>query len=838
VQMTMSDPGDLPQYRACHIVSDHPVNVQFFSKGVCSGGSYLALATPALGKKYVAACYNDNPGDGAVVTSGSPEISEGVFLIVAAFPNTTVRISPNATTKGGHPGAHSGAGNTGVETPYSVTLNRGQCYLVKSGSADNGVDMSGSIIVSNKPIAVLSGHENADIGFASISSDQRDFMVEQMIPAEFWDTTGYVSIPLKDSQPADPGNEGAGENYRVYSMDTTATALEVNELGIGFRTLSSSKLQFPPTEKFDVTAPIDFRATNGRKFAVMMYDQRNFQQRPPFPAPSMMTIIPISRWKTSYLLDVPKVGGQRYEEYYINIIAQREDINNGIFMSSKGESIKPLKQVVNVDGEFITIPDHPELEGIRVKVFPGTYFLTCWEPFIAYSFGFRNVADDLDNPPDGDEWYSSYANPMGAMLSSGDPAMLRTVIDSQCTAWTICAFDDRKNDPGIRSVALLNDSLGIQYTPGKRSINCRIDPVIDPNNFGEVQFDGANPQVCFSIQINDPLSEAYAAFLITDNAGNVKLSELRYNPPVFTRIPNSPSFNFGGAPVNSDTCVTLSIKNSESLSHTVLSAKLLQNNMFTISSVRPSLPAVLKKNDSVSVTICYDAHDTLPSSNYLNVVIDCFTVQTKIAANGITGLITATDLDFGSADSGSSVSKTITISNIGKERFTLSKNWKRTGSKAFILTDSLLLPAALDPGQALSLRVSYRPMSIGNDTATFDWVTDIEQPYSQRIKSYSLLTARATTASSSVIQTADQGNLTVHPNPSSGRSIILAFDNDQAGENVNVRIFDVLGREEYNRNLFMQNEIEIPVMNLQNGIYYAQFTRRGRIYTKKFEIMR
>ncbi|MDP4231511.1 MAG: hypothetical protein Q8916_14020, partial [Bacteroidota bacterium] len=47
VQMTMSDPGDLPQYRACHIVSDHPVNVQFFSKGVCSGGSYLALATPA-----------------------------------------------------------------------------------------------------------------------------------------------------------------------------------------------------------------------------------------------------------------------------------------------------------------------------------------------------------------------------------------------------------------------------------------------------------------------------------------------------------------------------------------------------------------------------------------------------------------------------------------------------------------------------------------------------------------------------------------------------------------------------------------------------------------------
>ena len=168
-KMTMSEPGDQPQYRACHIISDHPVNVQFFSSGADASGSYLALATQALGKRYVVASYNDNPGDGALFVSGdtASKVTNGLFLIVAAFNNTLVKITPNATTQGGHSGMHSGAHSTGVESPYSVTLNRGQCYYVKSGSKESDVDISGSIVESNKPVVVLGGHENAFIGGVS-----------------------------------------------------------------------------------------------------------------------------------------------------------------------------------------------------------------------------------------------------------------------------------------------------------------------------------------------------------------------------------------------------------------------------------------------------------------------------------------------------------------------------------------------------------------------------------------------------------------------------------------------------------------------------------------------
>ena len=56
--------GDSLQYKACHITSKKPINVQFFSTGSCSGGSYLALPTPALGKNYVIPSYYDNPANG------------------------------------------------------------------------------------------------------------------------------------------------------------------------------------------------------------------------------------------------------------------------------------------------------------------------------------------------------------------------------------------------------------------------------------------------------------------------------------------------------------------------------------------------------------------------------------------------------------------------------------------------------------------------------------------------------------------------------------------------------------------------------------------------------
>ena len=845
-KMTMSELGDQPQYRACHITSDHPVNVQFFSSGADASGSYLALATQALGKRYVVASYNDNPGDGAIIISGDTSyISEGVFLVVAAFNNTTVKITPNATTKGGHSGMHSGAHSTGTESPYSVSLNRGQCYFVKSASKESDVDISGSIIESNKPVAVLGGHENASLGAIDLTFEGRDFMIEQMIPYDFLDTTGYVSIPLKDSQPADPANDGAGENYRVYTLDPAGSNVQLTEAGIGLRDMPCGRLAYPASERFGITNPVELHSTNGKKFSVMMYDQRNYATNAPFPAPSMMTIIPMSRWAKSYSWYVPDYNPKsdvvNLRQYYINVIAYNEDIDGGINISVNNGALKPLKQALNVEQAIKSIPNHPELTGLRMKVYPGSFYASSFRPFIIYSYGYQGVGFDKDTPPDADEWYSSNANPAGVKLWSGDSSKLRTVIDSQCTRWSVCAFDDRLTDPGIRTISFLHDPQGVQYSPGMQSYNCHLDPLFDLNYAGEVELDGGSSNVCFNIEIDDPLSPAYAAFLVTDNAGNVKSTESHYSPPVFSRIPNTSVLYFGGATVGKDTCISFSIKNLESLSHTVLSANLLSKNRFTISSVKPALPAVLKKNDSVAINICYSVHDTLPLQNILSVLVDCFTIPLDLSAKGISGVINATDQNFGRVDTGKSVSKIISISNIGSKLFTVTKNWNLTGSNAFGIEDSASLPSTISPSASLPLKISYNPKHTGSDTATITWDTDIENPYKQSIKTYSRLTGEGISEKAKVAGSSDFITLSIRPNPVSGKNIILSIAVEESGMK-EVAIYDISGGEVYSRNILFQaklaEELDIPVSTLPNGTYYARISSDGKVVTEKFEVRR
>src|SRR5688572_29210218 len=165
-RMKMYDPGDkFAEYRSVHITSEHPVSVMYYSQGACAGGEYLALSTASLGKNYSVMTYNDNP-DGALAMLGGRgpsvlDIACGYFLVIAVHDSTKVTITPTSTTQGGqHPGVNSGPGSSGTPQPYIVKLQRGQCYLVKShcGSSDN--DISGSIVQSDKPVAVISGHEN------------------------------------------------------------------------------------------------------------------------------------------------------------------------------------------------------------------------------------------------------------------------------------------------------------------------------------------------------------------------------------------------------------------------------------------------------------------------------------------------------------------------------------------------------------------------------------------------------------------------------------------------------------------------------------------------------
>src|SRR5258706_7800102 len=118
-------------------------------------------------------------------------------------------------------------------------------------------------------------------------------MIEEMTPVEFWDSAGYVSIPLAAGTP--PGIDGIGDTYRIYVFDNSLVKAHLDVQGISGGFDFSTKRLTHPSEHLDANAPAEAYSTNGKKICLMLYDERSVPSTPPWPAPSMMNIVPVSR---------------------------------------------------------------------------------------------------------------------------------------------------------------------------------------------------------------------------------------------------------------------------------------------------------------------------------------------------------------------------------------------------------------------------------------------------------------------------------------------------------------------------------------------------------------
>jgi hypothetical protein len=773
--MQMTDTaGDMPEFKACHITSKKPINVQFFSTGACSGGSYLAIPTPALGKSYVVPTYNDNPAYGY----GQPFQAEnggGFFLIMAAFNATNVTITPNGLTAGNHPGVNSGRGSTGKPVPYTVSLQRGQCYWVKGDGSDDANDLSGSTVTSDKPIGVLAGHEDAFIGEAPSNSllEGRDFMIEQVIPSEYWDSTGYVAIPMYGAQPEDPTAAGYGQNYRVFT-NTRGTNIEENDCITAQNDMSSSIYAYPTPEKRNVGCPIELHSNNGHKFGVMCYELRDQGTTEPYPAESMMSIVPMSRWRNSYLFYVPANTFELLQDYYINVIGEKNDMDNNIVFSHNGGGLSKLS-TLSTKGAFNGIPNHPELKGVRYKVNPGSYYLTnprtILDPnvpidtmlqgsFMVYHYGMRAIDPDADlGDFCGDDFFFAYALPIGMTVSAGGGNPVITV-DTLCSSWHVCVHDS----VALTSATLIDDPGGNVYgRPGKVYKNVNFDLNSDPDQTGEIVFSGNDTSVCFDVLVSNPFDTAYAPLYIVDKNGHHldPILELRYKAPSVKELlqvpnpPNPPTYikvdtlQYGTIRVggSNQVCSTLVFINSapKGTNPFHISGVTMQNpkdKNFTIASTTPTLPVSLKGGDTLQVQVCFSANDTISVSDSVIITTDCFNAPLLALGKGGTPLIFATDYDFGPVSVGTTKCGPIVVENRGNLPFLLTKNWLLHNTTIFSMdpTSAAQLPVTLQPGGAISLNFCYSPTVQGpQDSTTVDWNTDIESPYTNVIKSWSYL---------------------------------------------------------------------------------------------------
>ncbi|MGC2049549.1 MAG: IgGFc-binding protein [Gallionella sp.] len=157
--------NEMVEAKGIHVTALSPISVHVVSESAYSADGYLALPTAGLGTSYYVMSY----------TSASQPGSE--FAVVATQNNTSVTITPKA------------AGLTKpANDAFTILLNSGETYLFENPAY---ADMTGTLVSSDKPVAVFSGHRFANVPSAT---GYGDYLVEQLPDVSIWGKTHHTSL--------------------------------------------------------------------------------------------------------------------------------------------------------------------------------------------------------------------------------------------------------------------------------------------------------------------------------------------------------------------------------------------------------------------------------------------------------------------------------------------------------------------------------------------------------------------------------------------------------------------------------------------------------------------
>lgn len=853
--------GDVAEYRACHITSDKPITVTYFSDATAGWGSYLALPVSAWGKKYVVASYNDGPeaqiGAAILRERAGEEIKKscGYFTIVAAYNGTEVTITPTAQTRGGAVGVNQGPGSDGTPKPYTISLNKGQSYLVKSASALSGGtdDISGTIVEANKPIAVISGHQMATVGDgwcewqgAFGESDSRDYLIEQLIPVEFWDNTGYYTVPFLS--PNDTVKFGLGDNYRIYSSDTNVPSSIDVTVGSTTTTRESPKpYHLKELTNYQYPVHISSPDTNSR-ISVIQHDLRSQISIKTFAAPSMEVIVPRSQWQRSYHLQgYPRkhVSSQNhfFWKNYITVIST-SPISN-VMASRNNSQFMSINSVAPAIRTWSPM-SMPEGSSLMASTFSlalyDKYFLRSDKPFMVYHFGFYGRdGSEGDFPSDGtDDYWGSDSHPAGMQLFNKFVNKNITVtVDTLCNGWNICA-SDLNADGGIRFVTLIDDPNGsLYYGKNYASSNCSFEVETDPLGLHQFTIGQDKANLCFKIHSNSPDQAVYAPLAIYDKAGNCEIIELRMEPRKITLTPNDTKLLFTKTPVSTERCETFTIRNQPTNSESMfVNTVSTVSSYFTVKSVTPPLPCTILPGDSLRVDVCFKSSDNVTHVDRLHISADCNTIDLPLQAQALTPVISTQDITFGTVNQGITSCKDVEVNNPGLIEFNVTGIVLQTSGKFSLDTTNLNLPWLIQPGAKRKVRVCYKSDSDVSDTVRLTWQTDILPPYSAQNKDTSIIMANGE-GHVSVRQT-KQRSLEVNVSPQPAHEYLdLSITSPEPGK-LSVKIYDVLGKEvcEGIKRFIIEgtSRIRMKVADLAKGTYIIVSSVEGMMETSRIII--
>ncbi|MFC0877208.1 T9SS type A sorting domain-containing protein [Saccharicrinis sp. FJH2] len=178
-----TSPANTVVNKGIHIYSTHPISAYYAIKQADSE-IYTLKGRNAMGKKFIVPMQYTLP-------SKDSESASSVE-IVATIDNTNVTITPSEDCVGRPKGV-----------PFTVILNRGQSYALRTTSNSAGSQLRNTIVVSDKPVAVNSTNDMVLKGTAA------DLIGEQLVPVSLLGSK-YIAVP---------GNSGDLQEVYLFATE-------------------------------------------------------------------------------------------------------------------------------------------------------------------------------------------------------------------------------------------------------------------------------------------------------------------------------------------------------------------------------------------------------------------------------------------------------------------------------------------------------------------------------------------------------------------------------------------------------------------------------------------
>lgn len=537
------------------ITSKFPISCVAKSASPQSSDQFSIIPTRNWGKEHYAVTmpndfYYEPPNTDPTVVEMEKTSRLGEFLILADEDNTNVEITM----------ADDSFQGIKKDSTFKVRLNKGESYLVKSkfSKGVKGVyDLTGSHIVSDKPVGFVSGHMRTSIQqqdeFNSLET--KDHIVEMLPPTNAWGKE-YISLPF--------GN-GIGSMFKVIAKDTIDLLVEND--------LNTNNVYMLPGEvkQFDNISSATHWVANGRFLLTQFMSKSFINPSTPFYDPSMVVVPALDKMvsKVTYYAsnDVFAYSNGDLKPQYTNqaiLLLTNEVGKNSIKVNDKNiNNILGFNEIlvdtVTYYWQKVFVPSNPSI--VRITCDSGA--------FSAIAMG------------NGE--YDSYSMTVGASLldeKMEDDQSPIVQMKESCSALRGFAFDSLKTDFSGINVVDVDDS--------SYNVNWEISPITDTTTYVDIY-----------AEMIDKNLPAYFKFTVYDYFGNSSTYEF-YRPGAQVSLQDN--IDFKEINVNKDSCIVFSLKTD---ADSVLLESIDLPKDLRLKLVPPfALPKMLYKDQDYRITLC------------------------------------------------------------------------------------------------------------------------------------------------------------------------------------------------------------------------------------------